>query len=104
MKLYENIKRLRTENGMTQEELAMKTGYTDRSSIARIEAGQIDLPHSKIIAFASVFNVDPVVLMGISDEQEERDEINGLIEQLNDDQRKAALAFLRTIVRADKQA
>lgn len=35
--LYKNIKKLREELGMSQDELAEKTGYTSRSSIAKIE-------------------------------------------------------------------
>ena len=64
LQLYENIKKLRKENGWSQEELARKVGYTDRSSIARIEKGQFDLPQSKILQFAEVFNIAPGELMG----------------------------------------
>lgn len=62
--LYENIRRLRKEKGYSQEELAKKTGYTDRSSIAKIEAGEVDLSQSKIQAFADAFGVSPQNLMG----------------------------------------
>ena len=62
--LYENIKRLRKERKMSQEELAKLTGYTDRSSIAKIERGEVDLNQSKIQAFANAFNVSPQYLMG----------------------------------------
>ena len=40
-KVYENIKKLRIERGLSQEELARRTGYTDRSSIAKIENGSV---------------------------------------------------------------
>lgn len=46
MNLYDNIKRLRTMQGMSQEELAKKVGYNDRSSIAKIESGSAHLLHS----------------------------------------------------------
>ena len=62
--LYKNIKELRIQNHWTQEELAKRMGYTDRSMIAKIEAGKVDLARSKIIEFAKVFNVDPGDLMG----------------------------------------
>ena len=62
--LYVNIKRLRKENRLSQEELAQKTGYTDRSSIAKIEKGEIDLPQSKIALFASALGVSMSELMG----------------------------------------
>ena len=49
---------------MTQEELARRTGYTDRSSIARIEKGEIDLSQSKIVQFAEALGTTPSHLMG----------------------------------------
>lgn len=55
--LYDRIKRLRIQFGWSQEELAKKVGYADKTSIAKIEAGKVDLPQSKIYAFASAFNV-----------------------------------------------
>ena len=64
MKLHENIKFYRKKLGMSQEELAKKTGYTDRSSIARIEKGEIDLPQSKIMLFANAFNISSNDLFG----------------------------------------
>lgn len=65
LELYENIKKLRKQNKWSQDDLAKKAGYTDRSSIAKIEKGQIDLPQSKIILFADIFGVDPGALMGM---------------------------------------
>ena len=65
--LYKNIKRLREEHGLSQDELAKKIGYTSRSSIAKIEKGEVDLSQSKIIAFAEALNTTPSALMGWSD-------------------------------------
>lgn len=56
---------------MTQEELARRTGYTDRSSIARIEKGEIDLPQSKIKQFAEALGTTPGHLMGWDAEPED---------------------------------
>ncbi len=64
MKLYENIKSRRKALKMTQEELAKRTGYTDRSSIAKIEKGEIDLPQSKILLFAEALETTSSALMG----------------------------------------
>ena len=65
--LYKNIKRLREEKGMSQDELAQRTGYTSRSSIAKIEKGEVDLQQSKIIAFAKALGTTPGKLMGLTD-------------------------------------
>lgn len=68
METHENIKALREQQGLSQEALAAKTGYKDRSSIAKIEAGLVDLPQSKIAIFANALGVTPGYLMGISDD------------------------------------
>jgi transcriptional regulator with XRE-family HTH domain len=64
LKLYANIRACRKAAKITQEELARRTGYTDRSSIARIEKGEIDLPQSKIVQFAEALGTTPSRLMG----------------------------------------
>ena len=70
LKLYENIRNRRKSLRMTQEELARLTGYTDRSSVAKIEKGEIDLPQSKIKQFAKALDTTPGHLMGWDAEPE----------------------------------
>jgi transcriptional regulator with XRE-family HTH domain len=62
--LYKNIKKRRQELSMTQQELAEKIGYTDRSSVAKIENGRIDLSQSKIMQIAKALETTPGDLMG----------------------------------------
>lgn len=69
--LYKNIKQLRELHGMSQDDLAKLTGYTNRSSIAKIEKGEVDLPRSKIIAFAKALKTSPMALMGWLDTADE---------------------------------
>lgn len=71
MKTHENIKYLREKKGMSQEELALKVGYKDRSSVAKVEAGLVDLAQSKIAAFAAALSVTPAQLMGLSNNQQD---------------------------------
>lgn len=68
--LYLNIKNYREKSGMSQEELAKLVGYKNRTSIAKIEAGKIDLPLSKIELFADALGVTPTELMGETWENE----------------------------------
>ena len=56
-KLFNNIRYYRELRGFTQDELAQKVGYSNRSAIARIERGDLDLPYSKILALAKALNV-----------------------------------------------
>lgn len=62
--LYKNIKLQRQKLGLTQSDLAKRLGYADKSMIAKIENGNIDLPQSKIVAFSDALNVTPNFLMG----------------------------------------
>lgn len=71
LKLYENIRAYRIREGMTQEDLAKRAGYTDRSSIAKIEKGLVDLAQSKIEQFAAIFGISAGELMGWDQEPEE---------------------------------
>lgn len=64
MEIHEMIKSLREAHGLSQEALAEKVGYKDRSSIAKVEAGLVDLAQSKISAFADALEVSPAYLMG----------------------------------------
>lgn len=68
MTLYERIKQRRIELEMTQEELAKLTGYTSRTSIAKIESGAVDLPFNKIHLFAKALRIDDIELLGLKDE------------------------------------
>lgn len=67
LELYKNIKKYRRELNITQQTLAEKAGYKDKSMIAKIEKGLVDLPQSKIVAFADIFGIEPGELMGYDD-------------------------------------
>ena len=62
--LYKNIKQLREAKGLSQDALAKLTGYTDRSSIAKIEKGLVDLQQSKIELFAKALGTSAKDLVG----------------------------------------
>lgn len=64
LNLYKNIKLQRQKLGLTQSDLVKRLGYADKSMIAKIENGNIDLPQSKIVAFANALNISPLLLMG----------------------------------------
>ena len=60
--IAERIRAARKAVGMSQEELAHRTGYSHKSSIAHIELGHAELPAKKIKAFAKALNVSPAYL------------------------------------------
>ena len=63
----EIIRQLREARSMSQEQLAQLLGYKDRSSIAKIESGKVDLSQSKLAALSQIFEQPVHKLMGLSD-------------------------------------
>ncbi|CDX00732.1 Helix-turn-helix [Desulfitobacterium hafniense] len=75
MELYERIKFRRNELDMSQDELAQKLGYKSRSTIAKIENGENDIPQSKIEAFAKALQTTPSYLMGWEDKPNKQSDL-----------------------------
>ena len=61
----EIIRTLREKQGMSQETLASLLGYRDRSSIAKIEAGKVNLAQTKLKALCDIFNIEIHELLGL---------------------------------------
>lgn len=78
LELYKNIKRRRQQLKMTQTDLALKMGYADKSMIAKIEKGNVDLPQSKILAFANALETTPGELMGWDYETEATETVDNI--------------------------
>ena len=91
LELYKNIKRRRLELEMTQSDLARKLGYSDKSMIAKIEKGIVDLSQSKITAFAQALQTSEASLMGWEEQpaaapsSDGRAESNGFSKGFSDD-------------------
>lgn len=66
--LGNNIRALRTSQGWTQDELAKRAGYADKSMISRIEKGKVDLSQSQIVKFAEIFSIDAGALLRTNNE------------------------------------
>ena len=106
MKLYENIRLKRLEYSWTQSDLAKRMGYSDKSMIAKIEAGKGDLSQTKIKAFADVFHCSPAQLMGWDDSDAQSVptydktiiEIISLLDKMTPEQRQSVLNFMRSFV------
>ena len=64
METREVIKSRREELGLSQTELALRVGYKDKSTIAKIESGQRGFPVNKVKTFAKALQLQPVDLIG----------------------------------------
>ena len=90
--IYSHIKARRKELRLTQQELADSLGY-ERSSIAKIEKGQVDLPLSKMREFAEKLGLPLAELLGL---QELRD-IDLLFDSLRPDGQEELLRYGREL-------
>lgn len=71
MTIGERIKHLRTQRGMSIDELAVKLGK-NRTTVYRYENGDIEnLPLDALKPLAEIFRTSPAYLMGWSDESDE---------------------------------
>lgn len=64
MTIGERIKARRNELKLSQRELSDKMGYSNHSTIGKIENGKVDIPQSRIVQFAEVLGVSVAYLMG----------------------------------------
>ena len=58
------IKLLRTQCKMSQNELATKMGYTSRTTISKIESGNIKITTEDVVKFAEALHTSVPYLMG----------------------------------------
>ena len=63
MTIFERIRYLRRQKGMSQEELAKLVGYEGRSAISKVESGERDISQSMIAKYASALGVSPTYLL-----------------------------------------
>lgn len=107
MTLGERILTQRKKLGMSQDELAKKTGYASRASINKIENDLRDLPRSKVISFANALNVSISYIMGWEDEDgndlTETSPIDILkselgINEFTEEEKKQIIQYIRFII------
>lgn len=93
MTIGEKIKARRTELMLSQRDLCEKMGYSNHSTIGKIEAGKVDIPQSRIVQFAEVLGVSVAYLMGWDQEEKEQPiNLDGLSEK-----RKALIQFAMSV-------
>ena len=73
MHIGERIKHRRIELNWSQRDLAYKMGYTNNSTIVKIEQGKVDVSQTKIVQFSKVLGVTIAYLMGWEEEQKKND-------------------------------
>lgn len=108
----QNLRRIRVSKNMTQDELAKKLGYTNRSSINKIEVGRSDMPRSKIELAAKILGVSPLELFKnspIDDEvidtivDDQLTIITEKFEKLNESNRMRLSAYIQALIDSQEE-
>lgn len=90
MNIGERIRLKRNEKGWSQRDLAEKMGYSNHSTIGKIETGKVDLPQSKVVQFAEVLGVSVAYLMGWEEIKKNNDALTDIVVRLRTDNEFAA--------------
>lgn len=109
MSLADRVKQRREELGLSQEQLALRMGYSSRTSINKIENGR---PCSQkiIVRLADALNVSVPYLMGWEEEKptvqddglsEKKKALIDFAQSLSEEQAALALRLLKSLVEAD---
>ena len=112
MSIGQRIKEKRLERGWSQRDLAARMGYSNHSTLAKIETGKVDLNQSKIAQFADVLGTTPSYLMGWEDKKEkpaQTDELSEkkkilmrFVESVPEEKADLVLRVIRSIVEAEQ--
>ena len=101
------IREARLAQGMSQVDLALKSGYKSRSSINKIEHDSRRTTLDKIKEIAAALNVTPDYLLGWEDDphgeiprETKISEIEKLFQMLDPEQQRAVFTMISAIVSA----
>lgn len=111
MDIGQRIKNRRLELGLTQADLAKRMGYTNKSTIGKVENGNNDITQTKVVQYAHALNTTVAYLMGWEEEEELlrglakdrlfHDELEPLIQEMPDNLRQALLSYAYLLLGKD---
>ena len=110
--LGQRIRNRRLELDLTQDELARKMGYKNKSTIGKIEADVNDITSSKVVEFAHALDTTVAYLMGWEEEEQLTkiaidkaylDQLTELWNQMTDEQRQTYLSIGRALIGTENQ-
>ena len=107
MTIYERIKFLREKMNMSQQELALRVGYKDKSAVSKVERGERDINQQMVVKYAIALGTTPAYLMGWEEEKTPPNEMSEgkrklieFAESVPDDKVDLVLKLMQSIVEA----
>ena len=89
------IRQIRKSKNMTQQNLADALGYSDRSTIAKIETGKTDITQSLVKRIADALCVSPLDILGIMEDDNNKQELLNVFALLTNDQQQHLIAYAK---------
>ena len=89
MTVATRIKDRRMELGWSQRELASRMGYSNNSTLAKIELGKVDVSQARLEHFAEILGVSVAFLMGWEQIQKKNDQLVQLVTRMRKDEKFA---------------
>lgn len=104
MGVGERIKSRRNELGLTQTDLATRMGYTNKTSICKVESGRDNITAERVTKFAKALNCSESYLMGwdetpttfVPEFESDHIELIELYAKLTLEQKKTVMNLLRS--------
>ena len=98
MEIGEKIRIRRMQLDWSQRELARRMGYTNNSTIAKIEQGKVDVSQARVVQFSQVLGVSIAWLMDWEEAEKKNDQLVPLVTRLRrDDKFMDAVQMLDTL-------
>jgi transcriptional regulator with XRE-family HTH domain len=102
MTVATKIRDRRNELGWSQRELSSKMGYSNNSTLAKIELGKVDVSQARLEQFAQVLGVSVAFLMGWEQIQKKNDQLVRLVTRMRKDEKFAEAVKMLDELDADK--
>ena len=95
-----NLRRIRIEKKLSQDELARKIGYKGRSAINKIETGVNDMPRETVLRCAEALGVSPMEFFQEEDEANEvrRRSVDFDFDKLSDENMIRLIAYYQALL------
>ena len=98
MDVGKKVKELRKKRGWTQEDLAIRCGFKDKSSIGRIEAGLWEPELKTITKLSQALECSPLELLGWDNPQGIPGEVASVMNMMDEDRQRKVLSYAKFLL------
>lgn len=98
MELGKKVKELRKKRGWRQDDLSIRCGFKNKSSIGRIEAGMWEPELKTIIKLAQALGCSPMELLGWDSPTGITGEVASVMGMMDEDRQRKVLSYAKYLL------